>query len=79
MNTIGSDTLVGRLIRFKESWDVSGIYLFTFILFYFVCCFVRVSLERKDVENWGSMSVYQAVSFWTVYFSPGTRAGSDHD
>ena len=54
------------------------IYLFIF-LFYFILFFVRGSLECKDVEDLGSISVYQAASFWTVYFSPGTRSGSDHD
>ena len=38
-----------------------------------------MSLECKDVKDSGSISVYQAALFWTVYFSPGTRAGSDHD
>ena len=55
------------------------IYLSVY-LFYFIYLFiVRVSLECKDVEDLGSISVYQAASFWTVYFSPGTRSGSDHD
>ena len=38
----------------KESWDVSGVYLFIylfFILFYLILFFVRVSLECKDVED----------------------------
>ena len=57
-NTKGSDTLVGRLI--KESWDVSGVYLFIYlsfnslILIYFILFdsfFIRMSLECKDVED----------------------------
>ena len=56
-------------------------FIFYFILFYWILFFfiVRVSLQCKGVEDWGSISVYQAASFWTVYFSPGTHAGSDHD
>ena len=27
----------------------------------------------------GQLAFYQAASFWTVYFSSGTDAGSDHD
>ena len=58
------------------------IYLSTLILIYFILFnsfFIRMSLECKDVEDCESISVYQAASFWTVYFSPGARAGSDHD
>ena len=58
-----------------------SIYCFFYFLFYFILFnsfFVKVSLECKDVEDGGSISVYQAASFWTVYYSPGTRAGSDH-
>ena len=64
--------------------DVSGVYLFIYLfflfftLFYFIP-FLLVSLKCKDVEDGGSISVYQAASCWTVYFSPGTRAGSNHD
>ena len=59
----------------KESLDVSCIYLFIYLFFYFLLYldlfysfFVRVSLECKDVEDGGSISVYQAASCWTVYF-----------
>ena len=76
MNTKGSDTLVGRLR--KAGMYPAFIYLFNFCFILF-CIFVRVSLECKDVENRESISVYQATSFWTVYISPGTLAGSDLD
>ena len=79
VNTEGSDTLVGRLR--KAGMYPAFIYLFIYFInfFFFFHFFVRVSLECKDVEDCGSINVYQAASFWTVYFSLGTRAGSDHD
>ena len=56
----------------KENWDVSGVYLFIYLLFNFLVLiyfilfysfFVRMSLECKDVKDWGSISVTQAASF----------------
>ena len=58
------------------------LYFFLFLPFFILFnsfFFVRVSLECKDVEDRGSISVYQAASSWTLYFPPGSRAGSDHD
>ena len=78
VNTKGSDMLNGRLK--KAGMYPAFIYLsFFFCLFIYLFFFVRVPSECKDVEDLGSISVYQAASFWTVYFSSGTRAGSDHD
>ena len=52
VNTKGSDTGWST----KESWDVSGVYLFIYLSIYFIFIFsfiffVRVSLECKDVED----------------------------
>ena len=73
MNTKGLDTLVGRLRMLGCIFMF--IYIFIFLLFLFYFFFVIVSLEIKGVEDRGSISFFGG----TVYFSPGTRAGSDHD
>ena len=44
-----------------------SIYFLFFILFYLIF-FARVSLECRYVVDGGSINVYQAVSFWTVFF-----------
>ena len=56
-NTKGSDTLVGRLK--KAGMYLAFIYPIIFILFYLILFFffVRVSLECKDAEDLGSISV----------------------
>ena len=65
----------------KESWDVSGVYfifIFFFILFLFFLLECLWSAKMLGIEG-QLISVYQAASFWTVYFSSETCAGSDHD
>ena len=65
VNTKGSDTLVGRLR--KTGMYPAFIYL-SIYFFYLILFFVRVSLECKDVEDLGSISVYQAASFLDSLF-----------
>ena len=66
----------------KESWDVSSVYSFIYLFFLFYSIFIfllRCLWSAKMLRIEGQLSVYEAASFWTVYFSPGTSAGSDHD
>ena len=58
--------------------NLSFYFLLYFIFFYFFFLLKCLS-SAKMLRIEGQLAVYQAVSFWTVYFSPGTRAGSDHD
>ena len=77
-NTKGSDTLVGRLR--KAGMYLAFIYLsnyFYFILFYYFLFEFLWSAKLLRIE--GQLALTKPHLFWTVYFSPGTGAGSAHD
>ena len=75
VNTKGSST--------KESWDVSSVYLFIylfFLLFYLIIIFFLLeclwSAKMLGIEG---QLTFTKPHLFGHFFSPGTRAGSDHD
>ena len=76
MNTKGSDTQVGQLRKAgMYPAFILFIYLF-FILFYFLLkCLWSANMLRIE----GQLAFTKPHLFGQFFFSPGNRAGSDHD
>ena len=72
VNTKGSDMLVGQLR--KSGMCTAFIYLFYLFFFFLLECLWSAKTLRIE----GQLAITKS-HFWTVYFSPGTCAGSDHD